>query len=200
MWDDIIPILVMINPIGLFIYLTPIRKALSHKDYLKVVLKATIISFFILLLFFFFGNFLLQVVFRINFESFRIFGGILIFSFAYLFLIKGQKALIRVKVDLDDMASEIALPFMVGAGSISLTMLLSYKVQQSYGVIVLIVTLLLALLIILLLTIFRDRLPNRTLKIGFDKNMEILLRLNGFFIGAIGINMVLSGITNMFLM
>ncbi len=36
-------------------------------------------------------------------------------------------------------------------------------------------------------------------KTAFDKNMEILLRLNGFFIGAIGVNMIAIGINNLFL-
>ncbi|MFW5755582.1 MAG: hypothetical protein ACOCWK_03195 [Tangfeifania sp.] len=46
---------------------------------------------------------------------------------------------------------------------------------------------------------FRDSIEGKKFKTAFDKNMEVLLRLNGFFIGAIGINMVLTGITNMFL-
>jgi multiple antibiotic resistance protein len=44
----------------------------------------------------------------------------------------------------------------------------------------------------------RDSIEKRAFKKAFDKNMEVLLRLNGFFIGAIGINMMLTGIKNMF--
>jgi multiple antibiotic resistance protein len=44
----------------------------------------------------------------------------------------------------------------------------------------------------------RDSLEGKRLKTAYDKNMEVLLRLNGFFIGAIGINMILTGIKNMF--
>jgi multiple antibiotic resistance protein len=35
-------------------------------------------------------------------------------------------------------------------------------------------------------------------RVAFDKNMEILLRLNGFFIGAIGINMIIQGINSLY--
>lgn len=198
MFDKIIPILVMINPIGLFLYLAPIRKELSKKDFNKVLFKATWTSFGVLLLFFFFGNFLFEKVFRISFEAFRIFGGIVIFSFAYLFIVKGQKAFIHMKENLDDLASEIALPFMVGAGTLSLTILLSTSTGYLNGPFVLFVALSLACLIILLLNILRDRLPKKHLKIAFDKKMELLLRLNGFFIGAIGVNMILTGIIHMF--
>jgi multiple antibiotic resistance protein len=194
MWNEIIPILVMMNPIGLFLYLAPIRKQLSRHNFIKVLFKASLISFSILFLFFLTGNFLFEEVFRIHFESFRIFGGIVIFSFSYLFIVKGKKAFIHMKEDLDDLASEIALPFMVGAGTISLTVLLSYKTTMFMGTMILLIAMGLAFLIILLLNLFREKIPLHKFKVAFDKNMEVLLRLNGFFIGAIGINMVITGI------
>ncbi|MFW5755581.1 MAG: MarC family protein, partial [Tangfeifania sp.] len=82
-------------------------------------------SLFICLVFFLSGDFIFRRVFQIEFESFRIFGGIIIFSYAHFFIVKGQRALIMIKENLDDLASEIALPFMVGAGTISLSILLS---------------------------------------------------------------------------
>ena len=194
MWHEIIPILVMMNPIGLFLYLYPIRQELSRHDFIKVLTKATLISFVILVAFFFSGNFLFEKVFQINFESFRIFGGIVIFSFSYMFIVKGQKAFIHMKENLDDLAAEIALPFMVGAGTLSLTILLSHNVSNFNGVFYLFIASLMAFLIIILLNIFRDKIPKEKWRIAFDKNMEVLLRLNGFFIGAIGVNMVITGI------
>ena len=44
----------------------------------------------------------------------------------------------------------------------------------------------------------RDDIKKKKFKIAFDKNMKLLLRLNGFFIGAIGIDMMIEGIVNMF--
>jgi multiple antibiotic resistance protein len=196
MWQEILPILIMMNPFGLFLYLAPIRKHLSRHDFIKVLLKASGISLSILLVFFFTGNFLFEKVFRIHFESFRIFGGIVIFSFSYLFIVKGNKAFIHMKEDLDDLASEIALPFMVGAGTISLTVLLSYNVDKLSGSLILFSAIMLAFLLIILLNLFREKMPIHKFKVAFDKNMEVLLRLNGFFIGAIGINMIITGIMN----
>ena len=47
-----------------------------------------------------------------------------------------------------------------------------------------------------LLNLLREKMPIHDFKIAFDKNMEVLLRLNGFFIGAIGINMIITAILN----
>ncbi|MCG6187847.1 MarC family protein [Maribellus maritimus] len=198
MISSIIEILVMLNPFALFLYLEPIRKDLTHKSYLLVIFKASLISFFVCLLFFFFGDVIFRKIFAINFESFRIFGGIIIFSYAYIFIVRGEKALIMIKENLDDLASEIALPFMVGAGTISLSILLSQKHSYVIGSLALIIIFTVNFLTLFLLKKFRDSIEKRKFKKAFDKNMEVLLRLNGFFIGAIGINMMLTGIKNMF--
>jgi multiple antibiotic resistance protein len=103
-----------------------------------------------------------------------------------------------IKENLDDLASEIALPFMVGAGTISLSILLSQKQTPMVGTGILAIVFLINFLSIFFLKKLRDSFDRRKFKTAFDKNMEVLLRLNGFFIGAIGINMVLTGIKNMF--
>jgi multiple antibiotic resistance protein len=198
MVSSIIEFLVMLNPFALFLYLEPIRKDLSHKDFMIVILKATLISFIVCLLFFYFGDIIFKKILQIDFESFRIFGGIIIFSYAYFYIVKGQKAMFIIKETLDDLASEIALPFMVGAGAISLSILLSQEHSYVKGSIALVIIFALNYLILFLLKKFRDSLEMRKFKKAFDKNMEVLLRLNGFIIGAIGINMVLVGIRNLF--
>ena len=200
MISSIIEFLVMLNPFALFLYLEPVRKDLTPGIFTRVILKATLISFIICLVFFFTGDMIFRKVFYIDFESFRIFGGIIIFSFAYFFIMRGQKALFIIKENLDDLASEIALPFMVGAGTISLSILLSQKHSFLIGSVILVIIFSVNLLTLIVLTKFRNSIETKRLKTAFDKNMEVLLRLNGFFIGAIGINMVLTGINNMFVL
>jgi multiple antibiotic resistance protein len=113
--------------------------------------------------------------------------------------VKGNKALVQVKTDLDDLASEIALPFMVGAGTISLTLLMAHEFSFLEGIGLLSLVLALNYFMILGLKVVRDNIPRKKIKVAFDKNMEIFLRLTGFFLGAIGINMVIVGVSNLFL-
>lgn len=197
MLPTIVSFLAMLNPFALFLYLTPVMRDLSGRDFRKVLFKATIISLGIYTIFLLTGNILFQKIFHISFESFRIFGGIIIFSLAYLFIVKGQRALIQMKGSLDELASEIALPFMVGAGTISLTIVISSKFSLIKGIIALAIVLSINYTIIIFLKSIRDHLFQSKLKLAFDRNMEILLRLNGFFLGAIGINMVITGIKNL---
>lgn len=194
----------MINPFAMFLYLEPVMKELSSGSFRKVLVKATAISFFIFVIFLATGTLIFKDIFQIHFEAFRIFGGIIIFSFAYLYIVKGQKAMIQLREDLDDLASDIALPFMVGAGTISLIVLMSFEMQFSLGVLAIAIVLMANFGIIISLKYLKESLHNDTkaktkmLKIAFDKNLGILLRLNGFFLGAIGINMIIAGINNLY--
>jgi multiple antibiotic resistance protein len=53
-------------------------------------------------------------------------------------------------------------------------------------------------IIIVALMWIREHLSEK-MKVAFDKNMEIGLRLNGLFAGAIGLNMIIVGINNLYL-
>ncbi|GAB3204343.1 multiple antibiotic resistance protein [Pontibacter aydingkolensis] len=193
----IVSFLVMLNPFALFLYLKPVMSDLPDEDFRSVFIKASSISFGIYLAFLLLGDLVFQKVFRINFESFRIFGGIVLFSFAYIFIVQGKKAFIQIKGDLHDLASEIALPFMVGAGTISLTVLMSEQLVLWQGILSLVIIMLVNFGIIMGLKNLRRGMRSRKVQVAFDKNMEILLRINGFFLGAIGIDMVVTGIRNL---
>ncbi|MFD2513256.1 MarC family protein [Pontibacter locisalis] len=193
----ILSFLVMLNPFALFLYLKPVMGDLSDADFRSVFLKASVISFFIFLVFLLLGDIVFQKVFRINFESFRIFGGIVLFSFAYIFIVQGKKAFIQIKGDLHDLASEIALPFMVGAGTISLTVLMSEQLVLWQGVLALFLIMLINFVFIMGMKQVRRSMRSKRVQLAFDKNMELLLRINGFFLGAIGVDMVVLGISNL---
>ncbi|MDA3840160.1 MAG: hypothetical protein PF572_03645 [Patescibacteria group bacterium] len=196
MTSVIIEFLVLLNPFALFLYLLPVMKDLDNKTFRRVMVKASLISFSIYFTFMIGGDFIMNTVFRIHMESFRIFGGIIIFAFAYIFIVKGGKAMIKLRGNIDELASEIALPFMVGAGTLSLAILLGHSKGPLTGGLTLLLTMLINFIIIMSLKIFRDNITRKKIRMVFDHNMEIFLRLNGFFVGAIGVNMVKQGIEN----
>jgi multiple antibiotic resistance protein len=173
-------------------------RELTDRQFIKLIFRASGISFAFFMLFLFGGDVLFDKVFLIEFDSFRIFGGIVIFSFAYYYIVQGKKSLLQVKEDLNDLASDIALPFMVGAGSISITILIAHNYSKLEGVFMILGGLLLAIAVILILKVIKEHIILKEFRVAFDKAMEILLRLNGFFVGAIGIDMILTGINNLF--
>ncbi len=189
--------LVMLNPFALFIYLQPVMKELSSKEFRSVLYRASLISLTIFYAFSVFGEFVFERILHINFEAFRIFGGTILFSYAFMFIIQGRRSLITMKEDLHDLASEIALPFMVGAGTISLSILMGHRFEPGLSLLMLTVILTVNYTIVVVLTFIRKALSTR-MKIAFDKMMEMSLRLNGFFLGSIGLNMIITGINNIY--
>ncbi len=191
--------LAVMNPIALYLYLEPVERALKRKQFLYVLLKACLISFFIYIFFAFTGTFIFEDILMVNYESFRIFGGTIVFGISWIFIIKGEKALIHIKENLDDIANEIALPFMVGAASISLAILIGNNYTAPITVLMIFGVLAACYVTIVGLQMIRRSISRKELKDAFDKNMHILLRLNGFLMGTFGVDMIATGVNNMFL-
>jgi len=193
---EVLFLITIINPIALFLYLAPVRNDLSERDFIKVVIKATIISLIINLFFTFTGESLFSAVLKINFNSFRIFGGMVLFSMSLLSIIHGQKMMITFRGNLDDLASEIALPFMTGVGTISVCVLIGSHMSILESAAVNVLAMLLTLAVILALFWMRYHIRSKHLTVAFDKVLGILIRLNGFVMGSFGVDMIRSGVLN----
>jgi multiple antibiotic resistance protein len=190
MLEAISGFLIMINPFALFLYLRPVMVDLTAYQFRWVLLRASLISLVLFMLFLGTGDAVFTAVLDVRFHSFRLFGGIVIFSFAYIFIVKGSEALIQTREDLSELASGIALPFMVGAGTISLATLLGKKLPFWQGILTLLIILAINYGLIIGLKAIRDHIPSPRFQVAFDKLMAIFLRVNGFFLGAIGVDMI----------
>jgi len=191
----ILSLLVLINPFALFVYLNPVIDGVGIRQFLRhVFMRATLISFGILAVFVLTGTSVFDQLLGIRFDAFRIFGGVVIFSIALVFIVQGKQSLIALRDDLDALASEIALPYMVGAATISISILAGNDLDPLVGLGSLAGALVINYASIGVLIAIKYKLLRNGWRIAFDKFMGILLRINGFFIGAIGIDLVVTGV------
>lgn len=186
---------VMLNPFALFLYLLPLKKEVGLRRFIHILARASLISAAIYILFAVSGEALFAAM-RIKFDSFRIFGGIVVSAFALIFILQGKKSMITTRGELNSIAAEIALPFIVGAGTITLSILMGRAMGPLKSTIAISVVMLLNFITIILLAVFRQKLKPRP-QIVFDKNAEILLRINGFIVGAFGIDLIVTGLLNL---
>ena len=194
----LIGFLVLLNPFALYVYLQPISRELETRTFMKVLFKASIISLCIFLFFAYSGEYIFLEIIQIRFDSFRIFGGIVFTIIALMYIVYGKKALIEMREDLNDLASEIALPFMVGAGTISYSIIIGHKFMMLNASLLIMAILTVNAFCIFILLAMRGVFSDKK-KIAFDKVMGMSMRLIGFFVGAIGIDMIITGITNLYL-
>ncbi len=143
------------------------------------------------------GHYIFSDLFKVDIESFRLFGGTIIFAFAFLYIVRGDKAFVRMKENVHDLPADIALPFMVGAGTISLSFFTGERHGMMTGGIALTVAMIINFAAILILKYLREHFPSRV-RVAFDRFMDIFLRLNGFYVGAIGVEMIRTALSNIF--
>jgi multiple antibiotic resistance protein len=186
---------VMLNPVALFLYVLPLKKEVGLRHFLNIMTRASIISFLIYALFAVLGEAVFSAL-RIQFDSFRIFGGIVVSALALSYIMQGKKSMISTRGEFNQIASEIALPFIVGAGTITISILIGRQLGKLESVIGIAIVLMANLASVALLAFLRHKLHAK-MKIVFDKNAEIMLRINGFLVGAFGIDLIVVGINNL---
>ncbi len=189
--------LIFMNPVALFLYLLPLKKESDLPHFANIVARATLIAAVIYIIFAVSGERFFQLL-NVNFEAFRIFGGMVVASLSLIFIIKGKKSFITTRGELNKIAAEIALPFMVGAGSITLSIIIGRKLGAAQASFAICVVMLLTFIIIVALAAIRSSFKP-TFQAVFDQNAEILLRINSFIIGAIGVDLIVTGFKNLFL-
>lgn len=186
--------LILLNPFALFIYMIPLYKEQKLGTFFKILLGASLISYIIYAAFAIFGQRIFETL-KVDFEAFRIFGGAVLVSFALSFILQGKKSMINTRGEIGKLASEVALPFIVGAGTITQSILIGEKESALRGSFIIAVVMIINFLLVASLMVARDRLHDKY-NVLFDKNAEILLRINGFIVGAYGVDLVVVGINN----
>jgi len=186
--------LIILNPIALFVYLLPLKKERGLGTFMQVMLKASFISGLIYIIFAVFGQSIFSFL-KVDFEAFRVFGGIVLLSFALSFILQGKESMIRTRGELNKIAAEVALPFIVGAGTITLSILVGEALSPLKSIFTVLMVMMANFFIIMGLAQVRGGL-NKRLQTTFDKNAEILLRLNGFIVGAYGVDLIITGLKN----
>jgi len=192
----IVSFLVLINPIVTFIYLQPVIKRMPYRELLRVIAQGSLVALVIFFIFSVIGNSFFKDVLQVKFESFRVFGGLVIAYLAFAMIVQGRTSLITYEDDHASIANQIAMPLLIGAGTISLSIIIGNNYNPMGSAFILSIVMLINFLALALLTAFQNNIKRYFSK-DFDNYMEAALRLFAFFAGAIGINMLVTGIQNL---
>jgi multiple antibiotic resistance protein len=158
-----------------------------------VLAKSTMVAFGIFVLFALGGDIFFQKVLQVQFDSFRIFGGLIITYLSFVMIVQGKKSFILYNEDHSIISSEIVMPLMVGAGTIALSVLMGKSFGKIPTVVALAIVMVITYAFIVALVYVRKRALNRFERV-FDRNMDMALRLIAFFSGTIGLDMIIVGV------
>ena len=189
--------IVILNPFALCLYLSGIIEDLDSKQFFKVLSLASLVSYIVFAVFSLFGDKLLITVFSVRTEALRTFGGLVFLVVAYNYVTKGSsEATAILRGSLDELPSQIAVPFMIGAGTITQAILIGKRSNALSSVIILLFAVAISTLFVLVFKYVRDKIKERHIQ-TFDRYVNILSRINGLIIGAISIEMIVSGVSNL---
>ena len=183
----------ILNPFALCLYLAGVMEDLESAHFVRVLTRASIISLVVFWIFAISGEALLVVTLGVRPEALRIFGGVIFAIVGYNYVMKGYRAARIIRGNIDELPSEIALPFMIGAGTITQSILIGEKNPWLVAILVIFIGIVISFVTVISFKFIRDRLSATTEGI-FDKYVNILSRINGLIIGAVSTEMIVSGI------
>ncbi|MFC6634879.1 MarC family protein [Microbulbifer taiwanensis] len=196
-WDQFtnsfLLLLVLLNPFIMSIYLLDLVKQVELRVFTQLIVRAFLISLVVFLLFAWLGERVFDNVFQVRFLAFMIFGGI-------TFLIIGVRLILGVGPPVSTMnpqsrevAGAIAMPFIVGPGTISACVIAGSRVGAPGASLAIVLAMVVAAGSMILLKAIHDWVQTRHEQY-VERYVEIAGRLTALFTGSFAVDMILKGL------
>ena len=191
--DAIILMVVLFNPLLMSTYLHDVMKQLGGRDFFLVVSRAFIISGFVFLIFAWAGDTLFSRVLQVRFAAFLIFGGAVFLVIALRFLVTGAGMIGVLRGEPQHLSGAIAMPFMIGPGTISASVLTGARLPFWSAGLAIEVAMLISCLFLMLMKWLFDYVHQRNEQL-IERYAEIIGRASALIIGTIAIEMIMKGV------
>lgn len=186
-------LLMLLNPFLLILYLIDLVQDLDKTEFRNVLIRAGLISTGVFSVFALVGDALFEDVLQARFASFQIFGGIIFLLIGIQFMFTGPTALRAIRGAPEHIAGSIALPIMIGPGTVSAAVLAGSRLPPLLAVVGIALTVLVTVLVILLLKNLHDFVLPRNAKL-IERYIEVMGRITALVIGTYAIEMIMQGL------
>jgi small neutral amino acid transporter SnatA (MarC family) len=183
----------LLNPFLMSVYLIDLITDLPRAMFVRVLARGALISAAVFALFAWSGDALFSDVLHVRFASFQVFGGLIFLLIGARFVFTGADAMRAMRGQPEHLAGSIAMPFMIGPGTVSASVVVGARlpVADAIGVIVLTLTATVALVAAIKLT--HDFLKERNARL-IDRYVEIVGRISALLIGTFAVEMIFEGV------
>lgn len=187
--------LVLLNPFTLSIYLLGVIKALNFIQFSKQIFWASFMSLLAFVSFALAGDALFERVFQVRFASFQVFGGItfLIIGIRLILGTGPPMEALRTDSSQSQLSGAIAMPFIVGPGTISASVLAGSRLDPLLACLCIGLALFVAILAILLFKFIYDHALSRN-DTYLQRYLGIAGRVTALFTGSFAIELIFKGI------
>lgn len=184
----------LLNPFLVILYLLDVVKKQSKRQFARNLTKAGFWSILVFSCFAVLGDFLFERVFQASFASFRIFGGVIFLIIGIQFVLKGTMAIDALRGDKGDVSGAIAMPILIGPGTISASVLIGERLPVTLAISSIALTVIASLSIMIGLKCCHDAIQKKRENL-IERYIEISGRILALYIGTISIEMIMTGLS-----
>ena len=183
----------LLNPFLMSVYLLDLITDLPREMFVKVLARGALVSAIVFSLFAWTGDAIFSDVLHVRFASFQVFGGIIFLAIGVRFVFSGADAMRAIRGQPEHIAGSIAMPFMIGPGTVSASVVVGARLPLPDAVMVIFATLAAAVGLVAAIKFAHDYLKERNARV-VDRYIEIVGRTSALLIGTFAVEMIFEGV------
>ncbi|MDK2846858.1 MAG: multiple antibiotic resistance protein [Desulfuromonadales bacterium] len=182
----------LLNPFLLVVYLIDVFQKLSLTIFVRVIMRAGLISIAVFSLSTLLGEVIFKDILQARFASFQIFGGIIFLLIGLRFVFEGNAAIEALRGESQYIAGAIAMPLMIGPGTIGASILVGKRLGPLSAILAIGLTVVLCVAVMIALKWMHDvaRTHNEPM---VERYIEIAGRITALVVGTYALEMILQG-------
>lgn len=191
--DFTILLFLLLNPFLIIIYLIDLVQQYDRRAVTRVLIRSGMISAVVFIIFAVVGEAIFTQVLQARFESMQIFGGIIFLIIGIQFVFTGNQAIQSLRGEPEHIAGAIAMPIMIGPGTVSACILASKQFPTLEVVGSILVAITISVMIMILLKWLHDFVKPRNERL-IERYVEIAGRITALVVGTFSIEMIMQGL------
>ncbi len=185
--------LVLLNPFLVIIYLVDMVEKLDQQRFIRVLAHGSLIATAVFCSFAILGDAIFSNVVQAEFASFQIFGGIVFLLIGIQFVFRGPTAIEALRGDSGGLAAAIAMPVLIGPGTISASVVIGKRHEALQACATIIMAVFISVLIMFALKLVHDHVRPRNEPV-IKRYIEIAGRITALYVGTVAVEMIMQGI------
>jgi len=183
----------LLNPFLMSVYLIDLITDLPRALFVRVLARGALVSALVFSLFAWTGDAIFSDVLHVRFASFQVFGGIIFLAIGVRFVFSGADAMRTMRGQPEHIAGSIAMPFMIGPGTVSASVVVGARLPVADAVMVIFATLAATVGLVAAIKLAHDYLKERNARV-VDRYIEIVGRISALLIGTFAVEMIFEGL------
>jgi small neutral amino acid transporter SnatA (MarC family) len=185
--------LALLNPFMMSVYLMDLITDLPRAVFVRVLTRGALISGTVFALFAWAGDAIFSDVLQVRFASFQVFGGLVFLLIGARLVLTGADALRAMRGQPEHIAGSIAMPFMIGPGTVSASVVVGARLPVPHAIAVIAAALAITVALVAAIKLAHDVLKERNAQL-VDRYMEIVGRVSALLTGTFAVDMIFEGV------